>query len=116
MWKAGEVHEEKLARSLKQAWPQVKGNLEGLQFLSLKVLEARALSEVTGLGFLLRGGVDRASQGQGAAVGSSETRGLWSVVHKVQELDANQVSTYCLHGRATPVSSVDEMVLILTWS
>lgn len=43
MWKAGEVHEEKLARSLKQARPIAVGNLEGLPFWSLKVPEAMAL-------------------------------------------------------------------------
>lgn len=61
-----------------------------------QVLEALAQSELTGLGFFLRGGANRAGQGKGASVGSGETGVLWSVVHEVQELDANQVLTHCL--------------------
>lgn len=72
------------------------GESGGASSLVAKVLEALTQSELTGLGFFLRGGANRAGQGEGASVGSGETGVLWSVAHKVQELDTNQVLTHCL--------------------
>lgn len=65
------------------------GKSGGALLLVAKFLEALAQSELTGMGFFLRVGADRAG-------GSGETGALWSAVQKGQELDANQVSMHCL--------------------